>query len=89
MAAWRERFPQDVIDERQFFAQRRAERRAERAAYRADKRTRKAAADFDIELGEASTWDRNDNRFLDAFLEISDTDDSEEDVFTTDSEDDE
>ena len=42
MALWRQQFPQDIINEREFYAQRRAERekrRAERAAYREDKRT--------------------------------------------------
>ncbi|XP_020187624.1 uncharacterized protein [Aegilops tauschii subsp. strangulata] len=58
MELWRERFPQDVINERQFFTQRRVEReetRAERAAYREDRRMRKAAAEFNIELGDASS----------------------------------
>ncbi|KAE8778126.1 Ethylene-responsive transcription factor CRF1 [Hordeum vulgare] len=39
MAAWRQQFSQDVLDERAFFAQRKADMRAERAAYRKDKRT--------------------------------------------------
>ena len=41
MALWRQHFPQDIINEREFYEQRRAERdkrRAERAAYREDKR---------------------------------------------------
>ena len=45
MALWRQHFPQDIINEREFYTQRRAERdkrRAERAAYREDKRRRKA-----------------------------------------------
>ncbi|KAE8816587.1 Ethylene-responsive transcription factor CRF1 [Hordeum vulgare] len=42
MEARRRQFPQDVINERQFFAQ----RRAEQAAYRADRCTRKQAALF-------------------------------------------
>ena len=40
IALWRQRFPQDIINEREFYVQRRAEReerRAERAAYREDK----------------------------------------------------
>jgi len=43
IALWRQHFPQDIINEREFYAQRRAERdkrRAERAAYREDKRRR-------------------------------------------------
>ena len=41
MALWRQRFPQDIINEREFYELRRAERdkrRAERAAYHEDKR---------------------------------------------------
>ena len=41
MALWCQHFPQDIINEREFYEQRRAERdkrRAERAAYREDKR---------------------------------------------------
>ena len=37
MALWRQHFPQDIINKREFYAQRRAERdkrRAERSAYR-------------------------------------------------------
>ena len=44
MALWRQRFPQDIINEREFYAQRRAERekrRAERVAYHEDKHRRK------------------------------------------------
>ncbi|XP_037445504.1 ethylene-responsive transcription factor ERF084-like [Triticum dicoccoides] len=40
MKLWRQRFPQDIINEREFYAQRRAERekrRAERATYHEDK----------------------------------------------------
>ncbi|XBH61924.1 hypothetical protein VPH35_116276 [Triticum aestivum] len=77
MALWRQRFPQDVINEQQFFAEKRAEReerRAERAAYREDRRTRKAAAQFNIELGAASSWDSEDDRFLDAFIMTSEDD---------------
>ena len=68
------RFLQHIINEREFYAQGRVERekrRAERAAYREDKRTRKAAAQFNIKLGAASPWDSDDNRYLDAFIETS------------------
>ena len=44
MALWRQLFPQDIINEREFYAQRRAERekrRAERAIYREDRRTQR------------------------------------------------
>jgi hypothetical protein len=80
MELWRQRFLQDVINERQFFAQRRAEReerRAERAAYHEDRRTRKAVAQFNIKLGEASSWDSNDDRYLDAFIQTSEEDNTE------------
>jgi hypothetical protein len=77
MALWRQRFPQDIINEREFYAQRRAERekrRAERAAYCEDRRTRKAAAQFNIKLGTASPWDSDDDRYLDTYIESSEED---------------
>lgn len=77
MEQWRQRFPQDIINEQQFYAQRRAEReekRALRAAYREDRRARKRAAEFNIALGEASSWDSNDDRYVDAFIETSEED---------------
>ena len=58
MAVWRQRFPQDIINEEQFFAERsaeREERRKERAAYREDKRTRSAVTKYNIALGDASS----------------------------------
>nr|XP_020184812.1 ethylene-responsive transcription factor RAP2-2-like [Aegilops tauschii subsp. strangulata] len=77
MAAWRLRqsrtdmsFPEDVINEQQFFTQ----RRAERATYREDRRTQKAAAQFNIELGAASSWDSEDDRYCDAFIKTSEED---------------
>ena len=57
MALWLQHFPQDIINERGFYVQRRAERdkrRVERAAYREDKRRRKADAQFNMWLGAAS-----------------------------------
>jgi hypothetical protein len=35
MAAWRESFPEDVIGEREFYAQKRAERGAAKQAHKA------------------------------------------------------
>ena len=64
MALWRQHFSQDIINEREFYAQRRAERdkrRAERAAYREDKRRRKADAQFNMRLGAASPWESDDD----------------------------
>ncbi|XP_020194195.1 uncharacterized protein [Aegilops tauschii subsp. strangulata] len=80
MALWRQRFPQDIINEEQFFAERRAERK-ERTAYREDKRTRKAVAKYNMPLGDASSWDSRDDRFLDAYAQTS-----EEDITETESE---
>ena len=56
MLVWGERFPQDIINEREYYEQRRAERdkrRVERAAYHEDKRRRKADAQFNMRLGAA------------------------------------
>ncbi|KAM3401984.1 hypothetical protein ACQJBY_006123 [Aegilops geniculata] len=77
MALWRQHFPQDIISEHEFYAQRMAERekrRAGRATYREDRRTRKAAAQFNIKLGAASPWDSDDDRYLDAYIETSEED---------------
>ncbi|KAM3404258.1 hypothetical protein ACQJBY_007384 [Aegilops geniculata] len=87
MALWSYRFPHDIINEEQFFAERRAERakrREERAAYREDKQTRKAVAKYNEAPGDASSWDFGDERFLDAYAPTS-----EEDVTETESESDE
>ncbi|XP_037467145.1 uncharacterized protein LOC119339074 [Triticum dicoccoides] len=77
MALWRQCFPQDIINEREFYAQRRAERekrRAEQDAYREDKRTRKADAQFNMRLGAASPWESDDNRYLHAYIQTSEED---------------
>lgn len=80
MAVWRQRFPKDVINEREFYAQ----RGAERASYHEDRRTRKEAALFNIELKEASTW-YDDERWNDAFITTSESEDTSD---TTESEED-
>ena len=57
IALWRQHFPQDIINEREFYAQRRAERdkrRAERAAYREVKHRRKEEAQFNMKIGAVS-----------------------------------
>ena len=67
MALWRQRFPQDIINEREFYAQRRVERdkrRAERAAYREDKRRQKADAQFNMRPGAALPWESDDDGYL-------------------------
>ena len=60
MVLWCNRFPPDIINEREFYAQ----RRAERAAYREDKRRRKADAQFNMRLGAALPWESDDDRYL-------------------------
>ena len=77
MALWRQHFPQDIIKEREFYAQRRAERdkrRAERAAYREDKRRRKAEAQFNTRLGAASPWESDNDWYLHAYCQTSEED---------------
>ena len=81
IALWRQHFPQDIIKEREFYAQRRAERdkrRAERAAYREDKRRRKADAQFNMRLGATSPWESDDDRYLHAYSQTSEEDITEE-----------
>ncbi|KAE8815972.1 t-complex protein 1 subunit eta [Hordeum vulgare] len=71
MAEWHRQFLQDVLDEREFFVQRRterAERRAKQAAYREDRRTLKQAALFQMELKESSTWSSHNEHWVDAFI---------------------
>lgn len=75
MAEWRQRFPEEVAAENDFWAQ----RRAERAAERADRRERKALAIAQCELGSASTFDDNDPRWDDAFLSSDYTTEEEDD----------
>ncbi|XP_073351781.1 uncharacterized protein [Aegilops tauschii subsp. strangulata] len=57
MTVWLQRFSKDVVNEREFYAQ----SRAERVTSREDRRPRKAAALFNIELKEASSWDSTMN----------------------------
>ena len=81
MVLWRQHFPQDIIKEGEFYAQRRAERddrRAERAAYREDKHRRKADAQFNMRLGAASPWESDDDRYLHAYSQTSEEDITEE-----------
>ena len=81
MALWRQHFPQDIIKEREFYAQRSAERdkrRAERAANREDKRRRKADAQFNMRLGAASPWESDDDRYLHTYSQTSEEDITEE-----------
>ena len=81
MALWRQHFPQDIIKEREFYAQRREERdkrRAERAAYREDKRRRKVDAQFNMRLGAVSPWESDDDRYLHAYSQASEEEIPEE-----------
>ncbi|XP_044947871.1 uncharacterized protein LOC123397367 [Hordeum vulgare subsp. vulgare] len=50
MMEWCRQFPQDVLNEGAFFVQRRAKRMTEQAGYREDRRMRKQAALFEMEL---------------------------------------
>ncbi|KAM3310451.1 hypothetical protein ACQJBY_031251 [Aegilops geniculata] len=87
MVVWRERFPQDIVDERQFYKQRRTERearRTERAAYREDKRARKQAAQLKLKLRETSGWHFEYERSADTCIQTS-----EEDITESESESDE
>ena len=81
MALWRQHFPQDIIKEREFYAQRRAERdnrRAERAACCEDKCRRKADAQFNMRLGAALPWESDDDWYLPAYSQTSEEDITEE-----------
>ena len=81
IAPWRQRFLQDIINKREFYAQRRAERdkrRAEQATYREEKRRRKADAQFNMRLGAASPWESDDDRYLHANSQTSEEDITEE-----------
>ncbi|KAE8767895.1 Ethylene-responsive transcription factor CRF1 [Hordeum vulgare] len=76
IAEWRQQFSQDVLHERAFFAQRMEERRAKQAAYREDRRTRKQATLFNMELKEALTWSSDDERWVDTFVTTTELDTS-------------
>ena len=81
MALWCQRFPQDIINEHEFYTQRRAERdkrRAEQAAYREDKRRRKADAQFNMRLGAASPWESDDDWYRHTYIDTSEEDITEE-----------
>ncbi|XBI39359.1 hypothetical protein VPH35_124146 [Triticum aestivum] len=87
LVLWRGGYPQDIVDERQFYKQLRSERdarRRERAAYREDKRSRKQAAQLKLKLQEMSGWDFEDEQLADAYLQTS-----EEDITESESESDE
>ena len=87
MVLWRGGYPQDIVDERQFYKQLRSERdarRRERAAYREDKRSRKHAAQLKLKLRETLGWDFEDEQLADAYIQTS-----EEDITESESESDE
>ena len=65
----------------EFYTQRRVERdkrRAERAAYREDKHRRKGDTQFNMRLGAPSPWESDDDRYLHAYIEMSEEDITEE-----------
>ncbi|SPT20299.1 unnamed protein product [Triticum aestivum] len=87
LVVWRGGYPQDIVDERQFYQQLRSERdarRRERAAYREGKRSRKQEAQLKLKLRETSGWDFQDEQLADAYLQMS-----EEDITKSESESDE
>nr|XP_020198544.1 uncharacterized protein LOC109784366 [Aegilops tauschii subsp. strangulata] len=82
LVVWRGGYPQDIVNERQFYKQLRSERdarRRERAAYWEDKRSRKQAAQLKLKLRETSGWDFEDEQLSDAYLQTSDEDITESD----------
>ncbi|XBH81015.1 hypothetical protein VPH35_106654 [Triticum aestivum] len=84
LVLWRGGYPQDIVDERQFYKQLRSERdarRRERAAYREDKRSRKQAAQLKLKLRETAGWDFEDEAYVDAYIQTS-----EEDITESESE---
>ncbi|XBH85417.1 hypothetical protein VPH35_073336 [Triticum aestivum] len=87
LVLWRKCFPQDIVDERQFYEQRRMERKArrtERAGYREGKRTRKLTAQMRLRLRETSGWDFADEHAADDYIQTS-----EEDITESESDSDE
>ncbi|XBI67851.1 hypothetical protein VPH35_047130 [Triticum aestivum] len=84
LVLWRGGYPQDIVDERQFYKQLRSERdarRRERAAYREDKRSRKQASQLKLKLRETAGWDFEDKAYADAYIQTS-----EEDITESESE---
>ncbi|XP_020183007.1 uncharacterized protein [Aegilops tauschii subsp. strangulata] len=75
MTEWRQRFPEDVARENEFWAQ----RRVQRAADRTDRRQWKALAIAQCELEQTSTFDDIDPRWNDAFLSLDYTTEEEDD----------
>ena len=77
LVVWRGGFLQDIVDERQFYKQRRLERdarRKERAAYWEDKRSWKQAAQLKLKLHETSGWDFEDEQYADAYIQTPEKD---------------
>ncbi|XP_048527121.1 dehydration-responsive element-binding protein 2C-like [Triticum urartu] len=78
MAEWRRRHPEDVTDERAYWAERTARRRAERA----DRRRRKALANAQcdiVEAGGRSIFTLDDECWDDIWLDTSDNTDEDGD----------
>ena len=87
LVVWRGGFPQDIVDECQFYKQLRSERdarRRERAAYQEDKRSQKEVAQLKLKLRETSGWDFEDEQLAGGYLQTS-----EEDITESESESDE
>ncbi|KAM3328816.1 hypothetical protein ACQJBY_026128 [Aegilops geniculata] len=85
MAEWRRRHPEDVADERAYWAERTARRRVERA----DQRRRKALAISQCDIVEAngqSIFMSDDDRWHDIWIDTSDNITEDEDDDEDDSE---
>ncbi|KAM3346443.1 hypothetical protein ACQJBY_020797 [Aegilops geniculata] len=85
MAEWRQRHPEDVANERAYWAERTARRRAERA----DRRRREALAISQcdiVEAGGKSIFTSDDERWHDIWIDTSDNITEDEDDDEDDSE---
>ncbi|XBI39174.1 hypothetical protein VPH35_124007 [Triticum aestivum] len=78
MAEWRRRHPEDVTDERAYWAEMTARRRVKQA----DRRRRKALANAQSDIvaaGGRSIFTSDDERWLDIWLDTSDDTDEDDD----------
>ncbi|XBI62732.1 hypothetical protein VPH35_043293 [Triticum aestivum] len=76
MVVWRKRFPQDIVNERQFYNQRRTERARGGWSEPPIGRTsvRKQAAQLKLKLRETSGLDFEDEQHADAYIQTSEED---------------
>ncbi|XBI67596.1 hypothetical protein VPH35_046918 [Triticum aestivum] len=78
MAEWRRRHPEDVADERAYWAERTARHRAERADRRRLKALANAQCDI-VSAGGRSIFTSDDERWDDIWLDTSDNTDEDDD----------